>query len=123
MSKIVKNPAVVSGAIIYTNAADVTLVSNTNDLNIPNIASNVLIRITTQGNYSLTGIINPDLLGRQIFIFNVGTNNLTLKNNDAGSSANNRFLLGSDRTVQANEGIAMVYDVVSLRWRGYGIIL
>jgi hypothetical protein len=121
MSRIIKNPSVISGGIIYSSYENVTITANTDNLSITNIASNVLIRINATGNFNLTGIINPDGLGREIKVFNVGSNNIILKNNDAGSTAINRFQNGADKTLQAGEGIAMIYDVVDFRWKAFGV--
>jgi hypothetical protein len=121
MSRVIKNPSIVSGGIIYTSYENANLTANTNNLSIGNLASNVLIRLTSSGNYNLTGIVNPDGLGREIQVFNVGVNNITFKDNDAGSSAGNRFFMGADKVVQPQEGITFVYDVVDLKWRSSGV--
>lgn len=121
MSRVIKNPSIISGGVIYTSYENVTITGNTNNLTINNLSSNVLIRITSTGNFNLTGIVNPDLLGREIKVYNVGTNNIILKNLDAGSNASSRFQNGSDKTIQPGEGVAMIYDVVDLKWKAFGI--
>jgi len=99
-----------------------TLTANTNDLNIPNIAASSLIRLTSTGNFSLTGIVVPDNTIAYFFsIFNVGTSgNIIFKNNDTGSTAQNRFLLGGDVTVQPGEGLSFIYDPLDQKWRSPG---
>ena len=42
--------------------------------------------------------------GRIIFLMNVGSNNLVLVSEDAGSSAANRFAIGSNRTLAGSDG-------------------
>jgi hypothetical protein len=122
MNRKIQNSSAVSSGIFFTGSIDQSITENTNNLNIVTVDNFVLIRLTSTGNFSLTGLVPPDItLGWWLIVYNVGTNNIAIKNNDAGSSANNRFLLGTDKTLQANEGIALVYDTVSLRWRSFGI--
>ena len=99
-----------------------TITANTDDLLVTGLASSALVRINSTGNFSLTGIVVPDPTISYFFsIFNVGlTGNIIFKNNDAGSTAQNRFLLGNDITVQPGEGLSFIYDPVDLRWRSPG---
>jgi len=99
-----------------------TLTANTNDLNIPNIAASSLVRLDATGNFQLTGIVVPNNTIAYFFsIFNVGTSgNILFKNNDTGSTAQNRFLLGGDVTVQPGEGLSFIYDPLDQKWRSPG---
>lgn len=99
-----------------------TLTANTNNLNIPNIASSSLIRLNATGNFQLTGIVVPDNTIAYFFsVFNVGTSgNIIFKNDDAGSTAQNRFTLGGDVTVQPGEGLSFIYDPLDQKWRSPG---
>ena len=98
------------------------LTANTDNLLITGLASSVLVRLTSAGNFQLTGIVVPDSTKAYFFsLFNVGlTGNITFKNDDAGSTAENRFLLGTDVLVQPGEGLTFIYDPVDLRWRSPG---
>lgn len=102
--------------------ATATLTANTNNLLITGLASSALVRLDSTGNFQLTGIVVPDITKAYFFsIFNIGlTGNVTFKNNDAASTAENRFLLGSDVLVQPGEGLTFIYDPVDLRWRSPG---
>jgi cytoskeletal protein CcmA (bactofilin family) len=99
-----------------------SLIANTNNLLIPNLANSILVRLTSAGNFQLTGIVVPDNTKTYFFnVFNVGTSgNIIFKNNDIGSTAQNRFLVGADITVQPGEGLSFIYDPVDLRWRSPG---
>ncbi len=56
--------------------------------------------------------------GRLVRLVNVGaTNNLTLINQSASSSAANRFLLPSDTLLPINTALVLEYDATSSRWR------
>jgi len=101
------------------------LTANTNDLLISNLSGSALIRLSSTGNFQLTGVVVPDNTKSYFFsIFNVNpstpTGNITFKNNDAASTAQNRFLLGNDIVLQAGEGLTFIYDPVDQRWRSPG---
>lgn len=104
------------------DAVSATINANTNDLTVPNIETAVVLRLESTGNYSLTGLapFNPNKAW-MLFVVNVGTNNITIPDNSAASLAENRFLLGANKTIQKDEGIIFFYDPISNRWRGGGI--
>ena len=109
--------------IVYGNSiTPPNLTGNVSNYNPEGIEKANMIRLISNGNYSISGLQAPDpAVNQAIFIVNVGTNNITFKNNDGGSLAENRFLIGSNKTIQSNEGIQVVYDDVSLRWRSQAI--
>ena len=112
-----------SGGLQFGSSyASATLTGNTDDLLITDLANSVLVRLDADNNYSLTGIVVPDNTKTYFFsIFNVGTNkNITFKDDDTDSIAQNRFLLGANVVVQPGEGITLIYDPVSVRWRSPG---
>ena len=77
-------------------------------------------RLSTSGGAQIiTGFANVQA-GRRIFIFNVaGGANITLNNQDAGSSAENRIITGTGAAVviQSDRGAVLFYDGISTRWR------
>jgi hypothetical protein len=56
---------------------------------------------------------------RRVTIINLGAANLTIKHEDAGSSAENRFTspTGADVVLGANDVAEVQYDSASQRWR------
>lgn len=111
-----------NGAIAFGPAITIAINSNTDNLSIPGVSSGLLIRLNSSGNYNLTGIIPPSTdSGWWLIVSNVGTGNISLRNNNARSDPENRFLFGANKKVQPNEGLAIVYDTVDLRWRSFGI--
>lgn len=117
------NNLVLPGGLQFAGGfSSATLTANTNDLLISGLAGSSLVRINSTGNFSLTGIVVPDSTKSYFFsIFNVGlTGNIIFKNSDVASTAQNRFLLGADITVQPGEGLSFIYDPVDLRWRSPG---
>ena len=77
-----------------------------------------ILRLTPHASDStLTGMAAPKG-ERRITIINIGTTNLTLSNEDAGSSANNRFKIpNGDLVMGADKQAFAVYDPTTLRWR------
>ncbi len=125
----------VSGSVNFSGGlqfggsfSSASLSSNTNNLLISNLADSILVRISSNGNYDLTGIVVPDNTKSYFFnIFNVnpqapspGAFSITFKNQNVGSTAQNRFLFGNDVNIQPGEGVTLIYDPVDLRWRSPG---
>jgi hypothetical protein len=93
------------------------ITANQNDYNPSDLATSSLLRIASDASRQLTGL-QGGADGRIIGIINAGANNILLKNEDAASSAANRFALGgADLLLTANEGVALWYDATSSRWR------
>lgn len=113
----------VGGGTIFLTNINVSLIANTSNLVIPLLVSATVIRISSTGNFNLTGIVNPTFVRRQLYFFNVGSNNISIRDNDGASDAENRFLLGQNRLMQANEGLSLIYDTDSSRWRSHAIAL
>lgn len=111
-----------NGSISFGAAVSVNINANTDNLLIPNLGSSLLVRLNFTGNYSITGIVPNDITkGQWIIVNNVGTGSAIFKDNDAGSTAQNRFIIGANKTVQTDEGLAFVYDTVDQRWRSFAI--
>jgi len=120
--KKVRSGRIVSNGIAFGASVTVSLNANTNDFLIPDLENTVELRIDNSGNNDLTGIVVPDdNVAQWVILFNVGSGNINLKDNSGLSSANNRFLMGANKTMQPDEGLAMIYDDVDKRWRIYGI--
>jgi hypothetical protein len=89
----------------------------TNDLTISANAS--YFRISSSGNTDITGINSSGAAdGRLVIIVNVGTNTITLKHQDAGSAAANRFDLpgGGDVILGPRGSATIIYDGSAGRW-------
>ena len=122
----------ISGGQIYTTAGSfafeptsVTLSGNTNNLGV---GKNGLIRIQSTGNYDLTGLVPIGGAAannaRVIYILNRGTNTITLKHEDAASTAENRFYThnGNNLSLQADHVVLGMYDGVLSRWRVWSLV-
>jgi hypothetical protein len=94
------------------------LSSDVNDYNPTGLSAALALRIDGgAADRNIRGLAGGSD-GRIVTITNVGsTNNLVIKNQDAGSTAANRFLLPADTTLPINTALAFRYDATSSRWR------
>lgn len=76
-------------------------------------------RWSAAGAVSVTGIGISQSDGESFLITNTGTNAITLKNEDTGSAAANRFhsSLGGDIVLSQDQEALIVYDATLTRWR------
>ena len=122
----------ISGSRIYSTAGSfaflsvsATLSANTNNLDLGEYG---LIRIQSTGNFDWTGLVPRGgaaaNAGRVIYILNRGTNTITLKHEDAASTAENRFYThnGNNLSLQADHVVLGMYDGVLSRWRVWGLV-
>lgn len=99
----------------YLASQDITIAANTNDWNVNKSTHVVRANVTAACN--VTGMNNP-ANGRVVYIRNINSNNLTVKHEDAGSVATNRFALplAADMTIRQNMCIGFWYDPTTQRW-------
>jgi hypothetical protein len=97
------------------NPASIT--GNTNDYSI---GAGYLARLSATGAFNLTGVIAPGVGtgGRTFWMSNLGSNTITLKNNDAGSTAVNRFLCPGnvDYSLTQFKSVLLYYSYTDSRW-------
>lgn len=113
--------ATISG---YTNATTVTLDTNagttvtTANVTVYNPIAMSILRLNSNAAVNLTGIMRGGD-GHNLAIYNTGSNNITLKHQDTGSAACNRFLNTTlaDIVLSANQKANLWYDAITLRWR------
>ena len=103
------------GLILSGDQSPAQITANTNNYAPANFDTTSILRLSTDASRDLTGIAGGSD-GRVLTIMNVGSNPLVLKN-DVTSTAANRFLLGADLTLAANQSLMLVYDSSSSRWR------
>lgn len=121
----------VSGAVNFTGQfamggilTTTTLNANTNNWNPAGMSTANILRISSSLSINLTGIQAPSPAVNQLFfVYNVGVDQIAFVDNSGLSLAGNRFLFGNNRTLQANEGLMLWYDVLSAGWRSPGIQL
>lgn len=117
---VFNNNVVIEGGMVFGPAIDVNIVTDQNNLVISGLSAGVLVRFTPTGTRQITGIVPPSITSSSwMILYNIGGSNLTLVDNSASSSANNRFLMNSNILLNPNEGVSLIYDTSSLRWRSF----
>lgn len=96
------------------------IVANVNDYTPASFQTATAMRLSTDASRNMTGLVAPTSGVKTIKVFNVGAQDLVLKNQDGASAAANRFALGIDLTLAANEGCTLWYDSTDSRWRCCG---
>lgn len=93
-----------------------------NNYNPTGLSTCNFLRLSSTANINITGLQAPIPLSNQaIYLVNIGTNQISIMDNDAGSLAPNRFLLGGSKVLQQNEGMMLIYDKTSAVWRSQSI--
>lgn len=95
------------------------ITANQNNYNPSGAGSADVLRLSSDASREITGLAFG-VAGKSVLIVNAGSNDLVLANDDAGSSAVNRFAMGSDLTLEANQTALAWYDGTSQRWRVVG---
>lgn len=81
----------------------------------------IIARVSSTGLQTITGFSAPSPARAVVrVISNVGSSNLTLANDDAGSLAANRMRFAGSAILMPNQTITLWYDAVSSRWRRLG---
>jgi hypothetical protein len=117
------------GSLAY-RATNVSITANTNNLTPSTFSA--MQRWSSTANYNVTGFSpggstsfgggTPTWIhasGRVIWVHNVGSYNITLKHEDANSTAANRFTneTGTDLILPPNSMVMLTYDSTTTRWR------
>jgi hypothetical protein len=109
-----------SGSVAMTGVlSPASFSTQQNDYNPTDLATASTIRLNPGASVDLTGLAGGTS-GRQMMLFNTSANfTVTLRNQDADSTAANRFLLanGKDVALLANYGAGLQYDSTTGRWR------
>lgn len=106
--------ATVLGGII----SPTQIASTQNDYAPTGYATSNVWRLSSDISRDITGIESVGIVsGQQIVILNVGTQDIVLKNLDAGSTAANQFAIGSDYTLSTAGSAVLIRDGTSSKWR------
>jgi|GEM_PF-3794059 len=121
-SPAISGPTVTGTADVQqalTLSGDITptqLSANTNDWAPTGFSTASAVRLSTDASRNITGLAGG-ADGRIIILHNVGSFDAVLKNQDANSTAANRFLFGGDVTLLADYSVTLRYDATTSRWR------
>lgn len=79
------------------------------------------VRLSSDTSRNITGFVTTPVQvdGQEHILWNVGTQDIVLKHQDASSTAANRILstTGADLTITANRAALLFYDSTTVRWR------
>lgn len=103
---------------IGTSVTPTQITSNQNNYSPLTYDQNM--RLSSDASRNITGFSLLQKAGQSNYIFNIGSNNIVLKHENASSLAANRILssTGSDIVMLPNDIVAIYYDGVISRWRG-----
>ena len=108
-----------AGNLDYGDAVQPPIIAANQDNYAPTgIQDSILFLIGSSGSFRITGIEAP-ASGNTVIkhFFNVGANNITFMDNDAGSLAENRLFIDGNKVLQPNKSIALIYENISNVWR------
>lgn len=113
----ISNTFTASNAVMLSGTVSPSqITSSQNDYSPTSLSTASTLRLNTDASRNITGIAGG-ADGRFLTLVNVGSNPIVLTNQDASSSAANRFLLKSDTTLAADQSITLRYDNTTARWR------
>jgi hypothetical protein len=107
-------------AALTGDISPAAIAANQNNYAPTGHATASVMRLTASAAYNITGLAGG-ADGRMLTIMNVGANTITLKNQDAASTAANRFAFGADIALAADKTVGLIYDSTSQRWRAGGL--
>lgn len=87
-----------------------------NDYNPTGLSTATVLRLTSSAAYSITGLAGG-ADGRLITVINIGSFVITLTDEDAASTAANRFTFGHPVPLYPGDAVSLWYDSTSSRWR------
>lgn len=113
------NTLVPAGFSLTGDISPASIGAGQNDYAPTGHASASVMRLTASGAYNITGL-QGGLDGRVVTLTNIGSSAITLTNDDVASTAANRFLIGGNVALAANDSLTLIYDSTSQRWRPHG---
>lgn len=106
-----------SGSTSFPATTPAAIAANTNNYNP---GTGTAFRLSATAPFNVTGIVAGGD-GQLMLLFNIGANQITLTNEDAASTAANRFHFstGANVPLAADAAIALWYDLTTARWRDW----
>ena len=117
--------AVITGGVSFDRELVITgaispaqITANQDDYNPTGLARANILRLSSDASRDITGLVVPDS-GKVLVLFNVGAQNIVLKDESVSSTATYRFALNGDITLQPDNSVGLWYDSTSSRWRAF----
>ena len=92
------------------------ITSDQNDYYPPDIATTVIVRLSSDAERTITGLDNTGIDGKIYVLRNSGDYKITLSNENAASGSTARFAIGSDYDILPKLSVMLLYDVQINRW-------
>ena len=115
MNNLIGSATIQQGVSFTGDITPAQLTTSINNYAPTNFATGFIFRISAASALNITGLAGG-AEGRWIWLINIGSNAITLKNADGASSAANRFALASDYILAAGIGVQLYYDSANA-WR------
>ena len=115
------NQWVCVGFDLYKTLTPSAISANQNDYSPTGNYEADILRISSTAAYSITGLVGGST-NRIKTIKNVGSYSITLSDENASSTAANRFALARDLEVEPDAMVMLVYDPTTSRWGAVGLI-
>lgn len=115
------NPTVDQASNTFALRGDLSpaqITASQNNYNPASLSSAAILRLDSDATWEITGLAGG-ADGRLMVLVNVGAFGITITDEDASSTAANRFALGTDVTINANQSFTLIYDSTSSRWRPF----
>jgi hypothetical protein len=94
------------------------ITADKNNYDPTGLAKASVLRLTSDASRTITGLAGG-ADGRVMIILNVGVNPIVLANQNTSSAAANRFAIGTNLTIGADQSASLIYDATSQRWRSF----
>jgi hypothetical protein len=95
------------------------LTASVSDYAPGSLATAFLVRLDANAAWSITGLTGGVAL-RPLLLVNTSASIITLTNEDAASTAANRFAFGGNVQLAQHEAVLIAWDPTSSRWRRFG---
>jgi hypothetical protein len=99
------------------------ITSNQNNYSPTGADNAAVIRLSSDATRTITGLVNtsdwPD--GKLLTLINIGTFDIILSDENASSTAANRFTLGTDIVLGPQKSLMIWYDTTTDRWRPFSL--
>lgn len=105
-----------AGLFLTGDISPAQITADQNDYNPAGLASASVLRLSSDSARNITGLSGGGE-GRVIALLNAGAQPIVLKNENAGSSADNRFALAADATIATKQSAMLWFDAVDNRWK------
>lgn len=106
---------IVVGFDLYKTISPAQITASQNNYNPTGAYEADIMRLDSDAAWDMTGLAGGSA-GRIKVIRNIGAFTLTFKNEDASSTAANRFDFGADFALETKKTMLLIYDPTSARW-------